>query len=125
VCRWKNFCLDSAKTALRAVNSIRYRSGPEPRSRRIDSGREAVILQGIQASGYDILRCWALWFQFERRSILDCRLAYGGHGATPKRASFSGKPALPRATLTMPVSPMPLLPGQRFFPESGRRASAA
>ncbi len=76
------FFLDYRKTALRPGEFIRSIHVPAPGaderlfiykvSKRLDDDISAVL--------------GAFWFRFEGKRIADCRLAYGGMAATPRRA---------------------------------------
>lgn len=127
--RWlplEDFFLDYRKTALRAGEFIRTVRVPEPRSDASTSAERLFIYKVSKRLDDDISAVLgAFWFQFDGEQISDCRLAYGGMAATPKRAR-SAEAALRGATFDdASISKAIAALASDFSPMSDVRASAA
>lgn len=115
-----DFFLGYRKTALRPQEFIRSVQIPTPTqddrlfiykvSKRLDDDISAVL--------------GAFWFRFAGNQIVDCRLAYGGMAATPKRALSAEAALRGRAFDDAAVSAAINALAQDFTPLSDARASA-
>ncbi|MBL4610438.1 MAG: xanthine dehydrogenase small subunit [Pseudomonas sp.] len=127
--RWmalEAFFLDYRKTALRAGEFIRSVRVPKPRSDASTANERLFIYKVSKRLDDDISAVLgAFWFQFDGEQISDCRLAYGGMAATPKRAR-AAEAALRGATFDdASISHAIAALANDFSPLSDVRASAA
>ncbi|QJD57475.1 xanthine dehydrogenase small subunit [Pseudomonas sp. gcc21] len=116
-----DFFLRYRKTALRPqefIRSVRIPTATQDDrlfiykvSKRLDDDISAVL--------------GAFWFRFAGNEILDCRLAYGGMAATPKRAQAAEAALRGQAFDEAAVSAAINALAQDFTPLSDARASAS
>ncbi|WP_022962141.1 xanthine dehydrogenase small subunit [Halopseudomonas pelagia] len=127
--RWlalEAFFLDYRKTALRPGEFIRSVRVPEPQ-RDASTAQERLFIYKVSKRLDDDISAvlGAFWFRFDGQQIIDCRLAYGGMAAIPKRAR-AAEAALRGATfddasITLAIAAL----ANDFSPISDVRASAA
>lgn len=117
----REFFLDYRRTALRPGEFIRSIHVPAPGaderlfiykvSKRLDDDISAVL--------------GAFWFRFEAGRVADCRLAYGGMAATPRRATAAEAALRGAAFDEASVAAASAALAEEFTPLSDARASAA
>jgi xanthine dehydrogenase small subunit len=122
--RWialEDFFLDYRKTALRSGEFIRT-----VRVKEIGANEHLFIYKVSKRLDDDISAVLgAFWFHFDGAQIIDCRLAYGGMAATPKRAR-AAETVLRGATFDdASISRAIAALASDFTPMSDVRASAA